>query len=215
MRRHFRCMRRTHIAAAVLAASALLLTACATPGGAAPTAPATGIPLGAQAPAPPAGEVVGQGTVMDAGGAAELCLGAVAESYPPQCSGIPLVNWSWDGVDGSESSGDVRWGAYAVQGMYDGSSFTVTQPPVLLALYDPMAPEDPFGGAPGDTDEATLLEIQEQLPKRLGTAYLSSWPADGRLWVQVLWDDGTWQEAADGEFGEGVVVIQPALRAVG
>jgi hypothetical protein len=125
------------------------------------------------------------------------------------------VNWSWDGVDGSESSGDVRWGAYAVQGMYDGSSFTVTQPPVLLALYDPMAPEDPFGGAPGDTDEATLLEIQEQLPKRLGTAYLSSWPADGRLWVQVLWDDGTWQEAADGEFGEGVVVIQPALRAVG
>ena len=31
-----------------------------------------------------------QGTVMDVGGDAELCLGPVAESYPPQCSGIPV-----------------------------------------------------------------------------------------------------------------------------
>ena len=77
-----------------------LLSGCATPphsgaGGAAGS-------LGSLWPAPPEGEVVGQGTVMDVGGEVELCLGAVAESYPPQCSGIPLTDWSWDGVDGCE-----------------------------------------------------------------------------------------------------------------
>ena len=209
-------MTTSRIAAALLAASALLLTSCATPSGSTPrgSSPAA-MPLGAVAPAPPADEVVGQGTVLDAAGSPELCLGAVAESYPPQCTGIPLVGWSWDGVDGSETSGDVRWGAYAVQGTYDGATFTVTEPPILLALYDPMMPEDPFGGEPGDTDEATLLAIQDQLPERLGAGYLASWPQDGRLWVQVLWDDGTWQQAAGEEFGAGVVVIESALRPVG
>ena len=73
--------------------------------------------------------MVAQGTVMDVGGDVELCLGPVAESYPPQCSGVPLANWSWGGVDGSETSGDVTWGAYAAQGTYDGEEFAVTQPP--------------------------------------------------------------------------------------
>ena len=200
--------------AAVIAAAALTLTACASGPGSAPDAP-TGQSLGSLTPAPPAGEVIGQGTVMDVAGTVELCLGAVAESYPPQCSGIPLVGWSWDGVPGSDTVGDVQWGAYAVQGIYDGAALTVTEPPILLALYDPMMPEEPFGGAPGDTDEGTLLEIQETLPQRLGAAYLASWPAEGRLWVQVVWDDGTWQQAADDDFGAGVVVIASALRTVG
>ena len=208
-------MKRTQIAVALLAASALLLAACATPSGSAPSGPPAGDRLGAVAPSPPDGEVIGQGTVLDAGGDAELCMGAVAESYPPQCSGIPLENWSWDGVEGSEQSGDVRWGAYAVQGMYNGTSFQVTQPPILLALYDPMVPDDPYGGEPGNADEATLTGIQDDLPGRLRAAYLSSWPEDGRLRVQVIWDDGAWQRAADEEFGEGVVVVESALRPVG
>jgi hypothetical protein len=155
------------------------------------------------------------GTVLDTGGDAELCLGPVAESYPPQCSGIPLEDWTWEGVDGAESSGDVTWGAYALQGTFDGESFTVTQPPVMLALYDPMAPEDPTGGEPGAGDEQTLARIQEELPDRLGSSYLSSYPQDARLWVDVVWDDGTWQDAADREFGEDVVLIRSALRVSG
>ena len=90
---------------------------------------------------------------MDVGGDVELCLGPVAESYPPQCSGIPLTNWSWDGVEGSESSGDVTWGAYALQGTYDGEEFAVTQPPIMLALYDPMPFPDPTNGEAGAGDE--------------------------------------------------------------
>ncbi len=61
--------------------------------------------LGSLSPAPPEGEVVAQGTVMDVGGHVELCLGAVADSYPPQCSGIPVANWSWDGTRGLRDVG--------------------------------------------------------------------------------------------------------------
>lgn len=96
---------------------------------------------------PPDSEVVGVGTVMDVGqGDPELCLGAIAESFPPQCSGIPISNWDWAPVkDTSESSGTTRWGSYAVTGTYDGETFTVTKEPMSSALYDPAAPaENPF-----------------------------------------------------------------------
>ncbi len=125
------------------------------------------------------------------------------------------TSWTWDGVEGSESSGGVTWGAYAVQGVFDGETFSVTQPPIMLALYDPMPVPDPTGGVPGAGTEAQLLEIQELLPDRLGDAYLSSWPENGYLWVDVVWDDGTWQDAADEEFGDETVVIRSALRPLG
>lgn len=198
----------------VMAASVLVVTACATPvPGAAPDAP-DGQSLGSLAPAPPEGEVVAQGTVMDVDGDVELCLGAVAESYPPQCSGIPVTGWSWDGIDGAETSGETTWGAYAVQGTYDGESFTSTQPPIMLALYDPMPIEDATDQGAGKGAESQLLEIQEELPEILGASYLSSYPENGRLFVSVLWDDGTWQDAADDDYGVDVVVIEPALRLI-
>ncbi len=186
---------------------ALIVSGCA--GSSAP-----GASLGTLWPEPPSGEVVGQGTVMDVDGDVELCLGAIAESFPPQCQGIPITNWSWDGVDGSETSDSVRWGAYAVQGTYDGAECTVTQPPIMLALDDPMMTPDPTDGTPGDADEATLVAIQDTLPDRLGDDFLSAGAQDGRLWVDVVWDDGTWQQAADAEFGADVVVVRSALRTV-
>ncbi|WP_127818473.1 hypothetical protein [Microbacterium sp. CPCC 204701] len=200
---------RRSLSIALLAVAAAGLAACATPS--ASDAP-PGASLGSHWPAPPQGDVVGVGTVMDVGGSVELCLGPVAESYPPQCSGLPVQGWTWEGVEGSETSADTTWGAYAVQGTYDGETFTVTQPPVMLALYDPMMIEDPTGGEPGSTDEATLLRIQEEMPAALGDAYLSSSPQDGRLWVDVVWDDGTWQQAADDDYGTDIVVIRSALR---
>jgi len=211
---------RRSAALTMIVGATLLVSSCATggdgpgAGGAAPDAP-VGYSLGSLAPGLPDGEVVGTGTVLDRGGDAELCLGPVAESAPPQCEGIPLVGWDWTGLDGQTTMGDATWGAYAVQGTYDRASFTVTQPPILLALYDPMAPEDPTGGVAGDTDEATLLEIQAELPDRLGADYFASYPDNGHLWVDVAWDDGTWQKAADDDFGEGTVIIRSALREVG
>lgn len=204
--------RRTRLAyAIVVAASALALASCASaaPGSDTPT----GQSLGSTYPAPPGGAVSGVGLVMDVAGEVELCLGPIAESYPPQCAGTPIEGWTWDGIDGYESSGETTWGMYAVQGTYDGQSFTLTQPPIMLALYDPMI-EEPPAIASGDTDEATLLAIQDELPEALGVDYFTSSIENGYLWVSVLWDDGTWQAAADADFGENVVFIRPALRPI-
>ena len=152
---------------------------------------------------------------MDIAGAVELCLGPVAESYPPQCSGIELVDWTWDGVDGSEQEGDVRWGTYAVQGTYDGEAMTVTQPPIMLALYDPMPVPDPTEGRPGvAANDEEMRDLQDELPERLGSDYLSSSIENGYLWIDVVWDDGTMQDAADAEFGANTVVVRSALREV-
>jgi hypothetical protein len=203
---------RTPVLLLLALGTVLALTSCAS--GAGSPGASTVAPLGSILPALPSGEVIAQGTVLDAGGSVELCLGAVAESYPPQCDGIALTDWSWSGIEGAETAGDVTWGAYAVQGEYDGESFTVTQPPIMLALYDPMPVPDPTEGEPGVGTEDELLGIQEQLPGRLEDAYLSSYPENGRLWVDVVWDDGTWQDAADAEYGEDVVVIRSAMRAV-
>jgi hypothetical protein len=201
-------LRRAAMAPAVAAASVLLLSACAT------ASPGGSVSFGEMYPQPPEGQVVAQGTVMDVAGDVELCLGAIAESYPPQCSGIPLEGWSWDGVEGSESSGDVTWGAYAVQGTYDGDVFTSTAPPIMLALYDPMPFPDPTGGEPGKGEEAELVAIQDELPDRLGDTHLSSSVENGYLWVDVVWDDGTLQNAADAEFGDDMVVVRSAIRAL-
>ncbi len=203
-----RGLRRPLGLVAAVAFVALLVSSCASAGpGSAPSSPT----LGTVSPVPPDGEVAATGTVLDAGGDVQLCLGPVAESYPPQCSGIPLEGWTWDSVEGAESSGAATWGAYAVQGTYDGETISVTQPPIMLALYDPIRPDDPTGGKPGSGDDATLAAIQEELPERLGTSYLGSAPEDGRLWVDVVWDDGSWQAAADAEYGNDTVVIRSAL----
>jgi hypothetical protein len=203
---------RRFAALALAAASVLALSGCATgtPGGAG----ATGAGLGGVWPPPPEGRVVTQGTVLEADGDVQLCLGAVAESYPPQCSGIPLHDWSWDGVEGAESASGVTWGAYALQGTFDGEAFTVVEPPIMLALYDPIKPEDPTEGKPGAGSEEQLAEVQDDLPDRLGDGYLSSYVDNGWLWVDVVWDDGTWQAAADEEYGEDVVIIRSVIRTL-
>lgn len=85
----------------------------------------------------------------------------------------------------------------------------------MLALFDPAMSEDPTGGKPGGGTEAELVGIQDELHDRLGSAVLSSSVVDGWLWVDVLWDDGTWQDAADGEFGAGKIVIRSAMSEVG
>ncbi|WP_144796435.1 hypothetical protein [Microbacterium paludicola] len=209
-------LRVLRISAAALLGGMLALAGCAaSPGSAPPSssdAPA-GQSLGSLAPAPPEAEVVGEGTVIDVDGTVEVCLGPVAESYPPQCSGLPLRGWAWDDADGAKSSGSVRWGQYALTGTYDGSALTLTGAPVPLALYDPPARTDPTGGEPGSTPESELTVIQDELPDRLGsTGYLASYPEDGRVWVDVLWDDGTLQRAADDDYGAGVVIVRSALR---
>ena len=58
----------------------------------------------------------------------ELCVGAVMESLPPQCEGLPLAGWDWAKVDDEESVNGTTWGAYSVVGTFDGETFTITEP---------------------------------------------------------------------------------------
>lgn len=59
----------------------------------------------------------------------QLCLGGVADSYPPQCGGPEVVGWRWDEVDGEESASGTTWGTFSVVGTWDGEQLTLTEPP--------------------------------------------------------------------------------------
>ncbi|WP_312672278.1 hypothetical protein [Microbacterium sp.] len=206
------------VTAVGVATAVLLLTGCTTAPGASPPPTSTTVPsdmlLEEAEPAPPQGPVVATGTVIDESGDVRLCLGAIRESYPPQCDGVPLEDWRWDGVDGDEASGETRWGAYAVTGTWDGERFTVTEPPALLALYDPMVPDDPTAGVDGTSAAAELDRVQNDISGRLGVEALTLATDRGYVWLQVVWDDGTMQKAVDEEYGEDVVVVTSALREI-
>lgn len=215
-----------HLAVFVALLAALFgFTACAGPPGAdrAPTAgssasAAGGGELAMARPAPPHGEVTATGTVIDDGTRVQLCLGPVTASEPPRCDGIPLLGWSWRAVPTEPpswvASGAVRWGAFAVQGTYDGRTFTVTRPAVPLALYEPLRRADPIPTGPHTATSERLLEIQAELPGRLGADFVGSSTHEGRVWAEVVWDDGTLQKAADAAYGPGVVVFRTALQPV-
>jgi hypothetical protein len=113
----------------------LLLAGCATAGG-------DGAPA---APGAPAREQRYQATstvLQNRAHGPELCLGAVLDSFPPQCGGLPIVNWRWDRVGGEQVASGTTWGVYRVVGTYDGASFTVVQ----AHLASPSAGERPTGG---------------------------------------------------------------------
>ncbi|MEX1080320.1 MAG: hypothetical protein WED09_14600 [Homoserinimonas sp.] len=198
-------------------AAALILAGCASPqsddaGGGVkfdPDTPPTSIAAD--------GEVLGQGTVLQIDGEpVNLCLGAVAESYPPQCSGPEVMGWDWASVDGEETASSVTWGTYAVQGTWDGQRLTLTQPPIMLALYSPMMVPDPLRepGNAGDTPEAELLAIQSEIHD-LGTVeVLSSGVENGYLFVTVVYDDGQFQSYFDELYGADLIVVESALRPI-
>jgi len=220
-----RASRRSRIfgsVAAAAVASVLLLTGCATTGSDSPGSPI--IDFDEPAPTPPAaaGEVLGQGTVLQKDGEdAHFCLGGVAESYPPQCSGPPVAPWDWSTAELSETAQAVTWGTYAVQGTWDGTTFAPTQPPIPLALYDPMPVEDPTADrGPGASSEDDLAVIQDELHNLLADAdsdsagVLSAWTDNGYLYISVVYDDGMLQDWLDTRYGPDVVVVQSALRSV-
>ncbi len=162
----------------------------------------------------PSGPVrtAGLATVMDTG-SPELCLGPVAESYPPQCGGPALLDWDWaDHVGTYDEQGDVRWGTYVVTGTWDGTSFTATDA-LSGALYDPaMATPTPTPTPATAWSDGELADIATELqssPSVLG-AYGGE-GSEGHVLVDVYYDDGTLQDWADDTYGAGVVLVNAAL----
>lgn len=194
---------RTPLLTIALAATALSLAACSTEGEMRAVDPAGGgepstatTPAG-EAPAPvPDGEVSTHGlvTVLDPGTGPELCLGAVAESYPPQCGGPKIEGFDWGDV-GVEKAAGVTWGSYAVTGTFDGTTFTATEA-IPAALYDALNedPDDPLAAAcddPETTDEGKTS--QEDMDATLTAAsalpgYASAWLSGETVNVAVTGD---------------------------
>jgi hypothetical protein len=199
-----------------LAAPALLLAACATPaepgagGDVVPDGP--GEPMTIAAP----GEVTGQGLVLQKDGEdAVFCLGAVMESYPPQCSGPVIVDWEWPDDSMHESAGGVTFGSYAVTGRWDGVEFTPSHPPIPLALYDPIRPpanpyQDPANA--GQASEELLTRVQDELAAWTDVEVLMTFTENNYVWATVYYDDGSIQTYLDEIYGPDVVVVQSAFR---
>ena len=197
----------------MLAASAVMLMAgCAGQGG---SGGGTAPDWEPAAPALPA-EVSAVGTVLELDGTPMLCLGAIAESYPPQCGGTTVIGWDWAAVDGEETASDVTWGTYAVWGDWDGEAFTVTREPILAALYDPMidptAPNPwddtlPPGALPESEAELVQAELDKAVPDLLSSAFVN-----GRVVVEVMFDDGTLQAALAERYGDDAVVVISSLQ---
>ena len=171
-------------------------------------------------PAAP-GDVTSRGliTVMDkdvTDALVELCLGPIAESYPPQCGGPAITNWDWTEHKGTfDEQGDVRWGTYAVTGTWDGEKFTVSDA-VPGALYDPAMPAPTTLPEPSkDYDEGRLSEIAEELTGVPGVLGAYGDATTGHVLVDVNYDDGSYQAYADDKYGDDVVVVTGALVDVG
>lgn len=149
-------------------------------------------------------------TVMDTE-SPELCLGAVALSHPPQCGGPAIVGWDWSehGRDMFDRAGGVRWGGYHLVGRWDGQAFTVEEA-VPAALYDAMAETPTEPSAPTSSyGEERLRQIADEagtLPGAQG-AHVT----EGRVHVDVTYDDGSLQEWCDVTHGEDVVVVSSQL----
>ena len=201
-------------------AALLLVTACGTDGGGSAEDPApttsqspTSSPATGRIPAA-RGEVTTRNlaTVMDTG-RPELCLGPVAESYPPQCHGVPLEGWDWSARHGTyDTSGDVRWGQYAVTGTFDGTTMTVTGA-IPAAAYDPPTTDELRPGDAG-SGAVDLRQVRRKLAADPLPGTLSVSPTPVGVVVEVIHDDGSLQERVDAAYGAGVVKVISMLVPV-
>ena len=195
-----------------VALGTLLLSGCATP------VVSVGDPTGTTGPSPVAGELQGRGTVLQKGAEPpQLCLGLLAESYPPQCSGPPLTNWDWSTVDDEEAASGVSWGEYSVTGTWDGVEFTQTKDPVPTSLHDPPRPTGPalWEETAGSGSEAQLELIRAEIFGSHEPSLLGSWTTNGYLILNVFYDDGALQREMDARYGPNLILVQSALRPAG
>ena len=151
-------------AAGVAALVLACLAGCGTEtGGSSAGTGSRAVPEG-YVPAGYTGAFRGSGTVLQDGTHGPQLCGAVMDSLPPQCSGLDLVGWDWDAVEHREEVG-VRWvDAATVTGTLQGTTLTLTAPPVpgaagqqtpLAQDFSTPCPEPEGGWRPVDPARAT------------------------------------------------------------
>ena len=107
-------------------------------------------------------------------------------------------------------------GRYAVWGEWNGETFTLTREPVLAALTTPWPRRStrPVGREPSAGPLRSRSDrLQAQLPDAV-PGLLATTPVNGRLVVQVMFDDGTLQAEFDERYGDDAVVVISSLQPV-
>lgn len=166
---------------------------------------------------PVPGELMGQGTVLQRRPAEPIfCLGNIAASDPPRCSGPVIRGWNWDSVNGSETVGSVTHGDYLVQGTWDGKTFTLGQTPPRHLGRNEFAqwPRDPRRDAVyrGAGTPNQLRKIGNDLSRSGDQTVLSALVDNGYVFLTVIYDDGRIQQKMDRRYGPKIVAVVSALR---
>lgn len=128
-----------------------------------------------------AGRFAATGTVLEDKSGPRFCT-TVQESLPPQCGGLDITNWKWDGLK-HESAGNAKWGEYELIVSYDGQRLTLAEPPRVpqpdsARATGPktMCPAPQGGWQPVDRAKATEAAFEEA--NRIASAsehYAGSW----------------------------------------
>lgn len=151
-------------------------------------------------------------TVLEGGGHGPQLCGYVNTSMPPQCSGPDVRGWDWNKTH-HEAQGGVLWGDYHVVGTWDGSRFTLTEPPgspgpqpTQVADFSSPCPAPPGGWRAVDPAKATQ-DAQQAAIDRAKTAkeYAGAWIDQGpgvlnlmftgdltgrEAWIRQVWGGG-------------------------
>lgn len=192
-------MRRRHVTAALILSAAATLAGCGSAANDPPVDATTFRDVDADS------HVVGHGILMQVTSTApiQLCVGPVAESYPPQCGGPTIVgDVDWDVVKTERANG-VTWtssevwaiGRFTPQAGKAGT-FTLTKP--LQAKPPAGIPEaaaepvdlpqlctDPYAGGGSRTEDgADTSALTDRMTSLDG--YVSSWVSDGSSLFNVL-----------------------------
>ena len=172
----------------------------------------------------PADEIVYQGALTVLQGierdSAELC-GMVAESYPPQCGGLPVTGWDWSSVEHEEAEG-VRWGSYIVTGTFDGKSLVLTEDPVATADvdmedYPNLQYEEPEIGDPAEELSAEELQVMaDELAEEFPRYVYGGWADEqnGVALVDTLLVTPELEAYVAEHFPEDTVVFSSMLKPV-
>ncbi|WP_344767636.1 hypothetical protein [Aeromicrobium panaciterrae] len=125
----------------------------------------------------------------------QLCLGAVATSYPVQCGGPDITNWDWTRTKPTTEIGESKDGLYVVHGVYVSGDFILTRPPKAWDESDaqpeePMrdfttpCPEPAGGWFPKDRPRLDELAVDRAAP------FAETIPGYSELWLDQQFNKG-------------------------
>lgn len=193
----------------------LVAVACgeARPAGAPATPSSSAVAPSGAAPSPPdrdeTQEYRTMATVLEQGRSGPRLCHAVAESYPPQCDGPPIVGWDWETVAGEETASGVTWVDAVLYGTWDGERFTITRPAESMSAWPEPPPDDAGDLAPG-CDEPDVVDASHgrdeaeaviQPLERAGVASIRvsdpAGPWDGPFVLTVVVPPGQGDEITD------------------